>query len=149
MAEPRKKVRAAPLLGYALIGVYFGVVLTITEAVSWFRIQEMFRFGSLHMYGLLGSAVATAALSLFVLRRVGARTPDGRAITFEDKRKTPTMVRYWAGGTIFGVGWALLGACPGPLYTLVGGGVTVYLLAIAAALLGTLCYGVLRERLPH
>ena len=137
------------LAGYFAIGIYFGVVLTKTEAISWFRIQEMFRLQSFHMYGLMGSAVVVAGLSLEAIRRSGLRALDGEPIEVEPKEHTPGMVRYWAGGTLFGVGWALLGACPGPLYTLVGAGVTPYLAAIAAALLGTWTYGLLRERLPH
>ena len=137
------------LIGYVAIGAGFAIVLAKSEAISWFRIQEMFRFQSFHMYGLLGSAVLTAAVSVHLLKRSGARARNGEPIVLEDKERTPGMVRYWAGGTLFGVGWGLLGACPGPLYILLGGGVSVYLVALAAALAGTLLYGLMHRRLPH
>lgn len=140
----------AELLGYAFLGAGFAVVLAKSEAITWFRIQEMFRFQSFHMYGLLGSAVLTAGFFLHFIRRAsGLRARNGAAIEIEDKEPTPAMVRYWAGGLLFGVGWGLLGACPGPLYTLVGGGVTVYVVALLAALAGTYVYGRVRTRLPH
>ena len=137
------------LAGYALLGAYFAVVLAKSEAIAWFRIQEMFRFQAFHMYGLIGSAVLVAGVSLEVIRRTGARARDGEPIELEPKEQTPGMVRYWAGGALFGVGWALLGACPGPLYTLSGGGHLAYVAALLAALGGTYGYGLLRERLPH
>jgi len=154
MADSTSKPdRALPsfleLVGYAAIGAGFALLLAKSEAISWFRIQEMFRFQSFHMYGLLGSAVLTAGVSLHLLKRSGARARNGERIEIEDKEGTPGMVRYWAGGTLFGIGWGLLGACPGPLYTLVGGGVTVYLVALVAALAGTFLYGLVKDRLPH
>jgi len=154
MADPRPAggrgfLGPLELVGYAAIGAGFAIVLAKSEAISWFRIQEMFRFQSFHMYGLLGSAVLTAAVSVHLLKRSGARARNGEPIVLEDKERTPGMVRYWAGGTLFGVGWGLLGACPGPLYILLGGGVTVYLVALVAALAGTLLYGLLQSRLPH
>ena len=150
MVEPNdNKARGPGLFGYLLLGAYFALVLTKSEAVSWFRIQEMFRFQSFHMYGILGSAVLVAMLSLALLKKSGARTLGGERIVVEPKEKTPWMRRYWLGGTLFGIGWALLGACPGPLYALVGYGVTVYVVALVMALVGTWTYGVLKERLPH
>lgn len=140
---------AAAFLGYALLGAYFGIVLSKAEAISWFRIQEMFRFQSFHMYGLLGTAVAVALVSVEWIRRSGARARNGEPIVLPPKERTPGLVRYWAGGTIFGIGWALLGACPGPLYVLIGHGALIYLAALAAALLGTWTYGMVHERLPH
>jgi uncharacterized membrane protein YedE/YeeE len=101
------------------------------------------------MYGLLGSAIAVAMFSLALIRRFGARTLGGERVEISPKEKTPGLVRYWAGGAVFGLGWALLGACPGPLYILVGHGLTIYLVAILAALAGTWVYGLLRDRLPH
>lgn len=139
-------VRVATLAPYFVVGVAFGLILTKAEAVSWFRIQEMFRFGSFHMYGLLMSAVATAAVAIAVLRRGQRRALNGEPIGLPPKSG---LHRYWLGGTIFGVGWALTGACPGPLFTLVGSGVTVMLVAIASALAGTWVYGLVRPRLPH
>ncbi len=137
-----------PLWQYALAGLAFGFVLMKSEAISWYRIQEMFRFQSIHMYGLLGSAVATAAFSLRVLQARGARSRGGEAIALAPK-EMGRGTRYWLGGTIFGLGWALTGACPGPLFALAGSGITVMLVAIAAAISGTFTYGMLRERLPH
>jgi uncharacterized protein len=142
----------AQLLPYLLIGMYFGVVLVRSEVVSWFRIQEMFRFQGFHMYGILGSAVVVAALSLKAIQRADVRSATGEPIRVPPKKWGGGRVpggRYWIGGGFFGLGWALLGACPGPIYALVGSGVTVMVVAFAAALLGTWAYGVLRPRLPH
>ena len=149
MAKRDQVPGVGALAGYALLGAYFAVVLAKSEAIAWFRIQEMFRFQAFHMFGLIGSAVLVAGVSLELIRRTGARAKDGGKIELEPKEKTRGMVRYWAGGALFGLGWALLGACPGPLYTLAGGGVSVYALALLAALGGTYVYGVLEERLPH
>lgn len=138
------------LLIYLLLGVYFGVVLTKSEVISWFRIQEMFRFDSFHMYGIIGAAIAVAALSLWLIRRTGVRTLSGEEIPAPAPKKLGRVnTRYWLGGTIFGMGWALTGACPGPLFALVGNGVLVMLVAILGALAGTWVYGQLRPRLPH
>lgn len=139
---------ARSLLVYLVLGVLFGIVMTKAQVISWFRIQEMFRFQSFHMYGILGSAVATAAVGLQLLKRFGARTIDGEPIHVPPK----TMgkgVRYWAGGSMFGIGWALVGACPGPLFALIGNGVTVIVVVLLSAVAGTWTYGALRVRLPH
>ncbi|HJU87477.1 MAG TPA: YeeE/YedE thiosulfate transporter family protein [Gemmatimonadota bacterium] len=130
------------------IGVYFGIVLIKSEAASWFRIQEMFRFGSFHMYGILGSAVVLAGLSLIAIRRLGLRDPAGRPARIEPKEPGRTKSRL-AGGLVFGCGWALLGACPGPIYALIGTGVTVLVVALASAVAGAWSYGHLRPKLPH
>jgi uncharacterized membrane protein YedE/YeeE len=143
------RLSALGLATYFAVGTAFGLVLTKTEAVSWFRIQEMFRFQSFHMYGILGSAVLVAALSLVAIRRLNITTLRGEPIDVPPRRMTPWGTRYWAGGSLFGLGWALTGACPGPLFALVGGGVTVMILAVIAALAGTWVYGYLRPRLPH
>lgn len=136
------------LLAYALLGMLFGIVLVRGEVLSWYRIQEMFRFQGFHMYGVLLSAIATAVLTLAVLRRSRMR-----ALTGDDIVVPPKVMgsgrRYVLGGITFGVGWVFTGACPGPLFALAGSGYTVLLVAIAAALSGTLAYGVLRPRLPH
>jgi uncharacterized protein len=132
---------------YVGLGLLFGLTLAKSEAISWFRIQEMFRFDSFHMYGIMGSAVVTGVVLVQVLRRMGLRTWQGEHLPAVVK--TPSIVRYALGGSIFGIGWALTGACPGPLYILVGHGMMVYLLVILAAVIGTLLYGVLRPRLPH
>lgn len=140
------------LLAYGALGAALGLVFTEAQVVSWFRIYEMFRFESFHMYGVIGSAVATAALSLWLIRRLGVTTLGGEPIEVPPKQWGDSRVpgaRYWMGGLTFGLGWALLGACPGPLFALLGGGVTVMAAALVAALAGTWTYAVLRDRLPH
>ena len=136
------------LVPYFLLGAFFGAVLVEAEAVSWFRMQEMFRFEAFHMYGIMGSAVLTAFASLQMIQRTGLRAWDGTVISVPPK-VVDGGVRYVAGGAIFGVGWALTGACPGPLVALVGAGVPVMIVAILSALAGTWTYGRLRPRLPH
>lgn len=145
---PRQAERLPQLLVYTLLGTVFGVVLTLAQVVSWFRIQEMFRFQSWHMYGTILTAIMTAAVSLRVIRRLGVRALDGSRITVPPK-VMGRGTRYWAGGTIFGIGWAFVGACPGPLLALVGGGTSVMIATLAGALGGTWLYGVLRPRLRH
>jgi uncharacterized membrane protein YedE/YeeE len=136
------------LLPYFVLGSAFGFVLIEAEVVSWFRIQEMFRFDSFHMYGIIGTAVVTAAVSLLVIKRLGVRAADGQPLALAPKT-LGRGIRYLAGGTIFGIGWALTGACPGPLVALVGSGVSVMLVAVLSALAGTWTYGLLRPKLPH
>jgi uncharacterized protein len=136
------------VIGYFLVGAAFGAVLMEAEVISWFRIQEMFRFDAFHMYGVIGAAIAVAAVSLLVIKRLGLRDADGQPLGLPPKR-LGSGLRYVAGGTIFGLGWALTGACPGPLVALIGGGVPVMLAALASALAGTWVYGLLRPRLPH
>ena len=151
--ESRRRVEDSPtgpgvLLPYLVAGVYFGVVLTKSEVISWYRIQEMFRFQAFHMYGIIGSAVLVAGLSLAVIRWKGVTTLGGEPITIPPKRMDRGH-RYWIGGVLFGIGWALTGACPGPLVALVGNGHSVMLVAILSAMIGTWTYGYLRPRLPH
>ena len=136
------------MIQYFLLGSVFGAVLIEAEVISWFRIQEMFRFDAFHMYGIIGSAVLVAGLSLAVIKGLGLKTGDGEPLALEPKT-LGSGVRYLAGGTIFGVGWALAGACPGPLVALVGAGVTVMIVAVASALAGTWLYAYLRPHLPH
>lgn len=143
-----RTVRTPGLVAYLLVGIAFGVVLTKSEAISWFRIQEMFRFQGLHMYGLFATAVPTALIGVQLLKRGRVRTLGGEQVTVPPKA-LGTGIRYAAGGTVFGLGWALTGACPGPLFALLGSGVGVIGVAIAAALGGTWTYGSLRPRLPH
>ena len=133
---------------YVAIGFAFGLVLMKSEAISWFRIQEMFRFQSFHMFGILGCAVVTAGISLRLLQRAGVRSVDGQPICLEPKTMG-SGARYAIGGTCFGLGWAIIGACPGPLFTLLGAGIGVMGVAILAALAGTWTYAMLRDRLPH
>mgnify|MGYP000421191892 CR=1 FL=1 len=128
-------------------GILFGIVMTKSEAISWFRIQEMFRFESFHMYGIIGTAVVLAALMTFSLKKAKVKTIDGSDLNFTPK--TMSIARYLIGGIIFGLGWAMTGACPGPMFTLVGHGVWSILIVILSALLGTYFYGILRSKLPH
>jgi uncharacterized protein len=136
------------MLAYLLLGVCFGVTLTKSEVLSWFRIQEMFRFQSPRMYEIIASAVIVAAVSVAFIRKLGLTTTSGEPITISPK-SFGLGIRYAVGGAIFGLGWALTGACPGPLFALVGNGVTVMIVAIGSALAGTWLYGFLRPRLPH
>ena len=136
------------LIWYFVLGSLFGVVLTKAEIVSWFRIQEMFRFEAFHMYGIIGSAIAVAAVSVALLRRTGMRAVTGESISIPQK-KLGRGYRYWIGGSLFGVGWALTGACPGPMFALVGAGSSVFIVTVLSALAGTWVYGYLRPRLPH
>lgn len=133
---------------YLAFGILFGVVLTKAEVISWFRIQEMFRFQSFHMYGVIGSAVVVAAIGLQVIKRLGLRALDGQPIVVPPK-VMGKGTRYWAGGAMFGLGWGLVGACPAPLLALLGQGVFVILVPLAGAIAGTWLYGALRPRLPH
>ncbi len=151
LATPTPVTASSParrLLGYFLLGTWFGVVLTKSQVVSWFRIQEMFRFQSFYMYGVLGSAVLVAGISIALLRRFRVKTLDGAEIVIPPK-VMGRGYRYWVGGTIFGIGWAFTGACPGPLFALIGAGVGVMIVTVFAALAGTWLYGYLRPRLPH
>jgi uncharacterized membrane protein YedE/YeeE len=141
--------RREPLWPSLALGVYLGVVFTKAEVISWFRIQEMFRFQSFHMYGIIGSAVAVAALGTWLVRRSGVRTLDGRAIDMSRLPWRGVGAQYWLGGSLFGLGWGMTGACPGPMFALVGTGLSVMVVAILAALIGVWCYGWLRPRLPH
>ncbi len=143
-----RDLRLKSLLVYVLFGAFFGVLLVKSEVVSWFRIQEMFRFQSFHMYGIIGSAVAVAAASIALIRRFGIRNVYGEPVEIEPKA-FGRGVGPAAGGVVFGLGWALLGACPGPVYALVGSGVSVMLVALASAVAGAWVYGHLRPRLPH
>ena len=132
---------------YLLAGIGFGFVAIRSEIVSWYRIQEMFRFQSFHMYGVIGSAVVVAAVSLWLLRRFDARALDGSAIAVAPKART--WPRYILGGTLFGLGWGLVGACPGPILALIGAGLPAFGVVLIGAIGGTWLYGALRSRLPH
>jgi uncharacterized membrane protein YedE/YeeE len=141
-------IRPGYLAAYLLLGIAFGVVLTRSEVLSWFRIQEMFHFQSFRMYGIIGSAVATAALSVALIKRVGSKSVSGERISIP-ARPLGRGIQYAAGGFIFGLGWALTGACPGPLFALIGNGVSVMIVAVVNAFADTGAYGWLRPRLPH
>ncbi len=141
-------VRPSGLLPYVLAGIYFGIVLTKSEVISWYRIQEMFRFQSFRMYGIIGGAVVVAMASVEYIERRHVKTIFGEPIVIPPKAMGRGH-RYWMGGSLFGVGWALTGACPGPLFALLGNGVTVIGVATVSAIAGTWTYGLLRPRLPH
>lgn len=141
--------RPASLLVYGLFGMYLGVLFIKSEVVSWFRIQEMFRFDSFHMYGIIGSAVLVGIVSLQLIKRMDLKTRHGEPIRISPKAWSGWGTRYWLGGTLFGFGWALLGACPGPIFALLGSGVTVIFVALVSALAGTWVYAALRPHLPH
>ncbi|HSP82215.1 MAG TPA: DUF6691 family protein, partial [Gillisia sp.] len=130
-----------------LIGIFFGIVMYKSEAASWFRIYEMFQFQSFHMYGIMGSAVLLGALGIQVIKKNNLKSFFGEPIKFTPKEKGFTS--YIVGGLIFGLGWALAGACPGPIYTLIGAGYVPIIVVFIGALLGTFIYGVLRKKLPH
>ncbi|MBC6998213.1 DUF6691 family protein [Cytophaga sp. FL35] len=134
-------------LKFLLVGVFFGIVLVKSEAVSWYRIFEMFKFQSFHMYGIIGSAVLLGIISVYTIKKLRLKSIEGKEIYLPPKDKSVT--RYLLGGSIFGLGWALAGACPGPMYILVGTGVLSMLIVIAGAVLGTFLYGVFRHKLPH
>lgn len=133
-------------LKYLFIGMLFGIILVKSEVISWFRIQEMFRLQSFHMYGVIGSAVVTGMLGVWLLRKLGIRTLSGEAIVIPKK---PFSKGNIYGGLIFGLGWAITGACPGPLFAQVGSGFTVVIVTLLSAVAGTWVYGRWREKLPH
>lgn len=132
---------------YLAIGILFGIIMTKSEAISWYRIQEMFRFQAFHMYGIIGSALAVGVTLVQLIKRYRLKSLEGALIEFKDKNFS--IPRYLLGGIVFGLGWALSGACPGPMFTLVGNGFSVILVMIASAILGTYTYGLLRDKLPH
>lgn len=132
---------------FLIVGIFFGIVLVKSEAVSWYRIYEMFKFQSFHMYGIIGSAVILGAILVWLIKKSKLKSTEGSVIDLPPKDRVIT--RYLVGGMIFGLGWALAGACPGPMYVLVGTGVISMLIVIAAAVLGTFIYGLLKDSLPH
>ena len=133
-------------LKYAAFGILFGIILIKAEVISWFRIQEMFRLQSFHMYGVIGSAVGVGALSVFLIKKFKLKTIYGEQIEFVNKKFSKGNIY---GGLMFGFGWALTGACPGPLYAQIGTGATVIIVTLFFAILGTWVYGKFRDKLPH
>lgn len=131
---------------FLFAGIFFGIVLTKGEAISWYRMQEMFHFQSFHMFGIFMTAIPVGALSIFLIKRFHAKAANGEPIAIPDKQFHKGIV---IGSLIFGFGWALTGACPGPLYAQVGSGVLVTIVTLLFALLGTWTYALFRERLPH
>ena len=146
---PNEQVQAenfVSLLKYAVVGMAFGIVFYKAEIISWFRIQEMFRFQSFHMYGVIGTAVVVGALSVFLIKKFNIKTLAGEKIVFHDKKFTKGQI---FGGLIFGFGWAMTGACPGPLFAQIGSGATVVAVTLLSAIAGTWTYGLLRDKLPN
>jgi len=135
------------LIKFLILGITFGITMAKAEIISWFRIYEMFRFESFHMYGVIGSAVIIGVISVALIKQLNIRTVKGEQILFRVKEKS--ILRYLLGGSIFGLGWAMTGACPGPLFVLLGFGVWPIIIVIIGALLGTLLYGLIKHKLPH
>lgn len=133
-------------LKYLLVGLLFGIIFVKAEVVSWFRIQEMFRLASFHMYGIIGSAVLVGLISVWLIRRFQIKTMYGEPIVFHPKQFNKGQIY---GGLLFGFGWALTGACPGPLFAQIGTGASVIVVTLLSAIAGTWVYGLLREKLPH
>lgn len=132
---------------YLVVGFFFGIIMYKSEAASWFRIYEMFRFESFHMYGIIGTALFFGIIFIQLIKRKKIKSIDGSPIVIPDKEKS--IYRYLLGGIIFGLGWALVGACPGPMFTLVGAGFLPILIVIVSAVVGTFIYGLLKDKLPH
>lgn len=131
---------------YFLVGILFGIVLIKTEVVSWFRIQEMFRLQSFHMYGVISSAVLTGALSVWLIKKFNIKTIHKEEIKISTKKFDKGQIY---GGILFGLGWAITGACPGPLYAQIGWGSSIVFVTLLSAIVGTWFYGFIREKLPH
>jgi len=132
---------------YIVVGFIFGIVLTKSEAVSWYRIYEMFQFQSFHMYGIIMVAIGTGIVGLQIIKRKQLNDIKGNPIVISDKEKG--SLRYWIGGLLFGLGWALVGSCPGPIFILIGAGFLSMILVLIGALIGTFIYGVLKDKLPE
>lgn len=148
--SPNDQVREengfVPKLKYLVLGILFGIVFVKAEIISWYRIQEMFRFHSFHMYGVIGSAIAVGMISVWVIKRFNVKTAQNETVLFHDKKF------HWGqviGGMLFGLGWALTGACPGPLFAQIGSGFVVVIVTLLSAIAGTWVYGLLSSRLPH
>lgn len=135
------------VIRFFFAGLLFGIVLSKAEVISWYRIQEMFRFQSFHMYGVIGSAVVLGIIAVQIIK--GNRLKDSLGNLYEYPNKQRAFFRYIIGGTIFGLGWVLTGSCPGPMYILLGYGYFSFIVVILSALLGTFCYGLVKKYLPH
>ncbi len=132
---------------YLSIGILFGITMFKSEAASWFRIYEMFRFDAFHMYGIIGTALVFGVITIQLIKRFQIKSFYKEDIHFPAKQKS--FARYAFGGILFGFGWALAGACPGPMFTLLGAGFSPIIIVITASLLGTFVYGLLKDKLPH
>lgn len=134
-------------ISFLAVGVFFGIVMTKSEAISWFRIHEMFRFESFHMYGIIGTAVVLGAIIIALMKRTKMKTLRDTFVSYPSMKLN--MPRHLLAGSIFGLGWALVGCCPGPMYVLLGHGYWIIAMVILGALLGTFAYGAVRSKLPH
>jgi uncharacterized protein len=146
--ETKKETNISILsnLKYLVVGLFFGIIFVKAEIVSWYRIQEMFRFQSFHMFGVIGSAVFTGLISIFIIKKFKVKTLSGDEIVILKKEYSHGNIY---GGLIFGLGWAITGACPGPLFAQIGSGFSVVLVTLVSAVLGTFTYGLLKDKLPH
>ncbi|WP_250631005.1 DUF6691 family protein [Rhodoflexus caldus] len=133
-------------LKYMVVGIMFGIVFVKAEIVSWFRIQEMFKLQSFHMYGVIGSAVMVGVISIWLIKKFKIKTIEGEEITFHPKTFNKGQI---IGGLLFGLGWGITGACPGPLFAQIGTGATAIIVTLLSAIAGTWVYGFFREKLPH
>ena len=134
-------------LKFLLAGIVFGVVMAKSEAISWYRIQEMFRFQSFHMYGIIGTAVLMGSATVYLIKRFKMKDIQGNTIQFSDKEQS--VPRYILGGFIFGLGWALTGSCPGPMFVNIGYGYWSMIVVVIGSLAGTYLYGLVQKKLPH
>ena len=132
---------------FLIVGIIFGIVMSKSEAISWYRIQEMFRFQSFHMYGIIGTAVILGVIGVQIIKKYKMRDFSGNEILFHPKEKS--IIRYLVGGTIFGLGWALSGACPGPMVVNIGYGFLTMGIVFISSILGTFIYGYIKDKLPH
>ena len=135
------------IIKYLVVGFVLGIVLTKSEAVSWYRIYEMFQFQSFHMYGIISVAILTGLIGIQIFKRTNVKDSKGQSIIIEDKEKGSG--RYWIGGLLFGLGWALVGSCPGPIFILIGAGFWTVFIVLFGALLGTCLYAIFKNKLPH
>ncbi|MCB0584077.1 MAG: YeeE/YedE family protein [Phaeodactylibacter sp.] len=134
-------------ISFFTVGIFFGIVMTKSEAISWFRIHEMFRFESFHMYGIIGTAVVLGAAAMWAMKKFGVKTLRGSEVTYNPMKLS--IRRHILAGSIFGLGWALVGCCPGPMYILLGNGYFIMILVLLGAILGTYTYGLVMDKLPH
>lgn len=146
MGAEDKKTALMPNLKYLITGILFGILFVKAEVVSWFRIQEMFRLQSFHMFGIIGSAVFVGLISVLLIKKFNIKTLDGEPIVFTPKTFNKGQIY---GGLLFGFGWALTGACPGPLFAQIGTGATVVVVTLLSAIAGTWFYGLIKDKLPH
>ena len=135
------------LLGFFSVGILFGIIMSKSEAISWFRIHEMFRFESIHMYGIIGTAVSLGIVIIWAMKRFKVKTLEDTLVTYIPMKFN--IKRHLLAGSIFGLGWALMGACPGPMFVMLGHGFWIFIITILSATLGTFTYGVIKDKLPH